>query len=129
MLVDMHGQHAHQSLLNEKTHLGLLDAFVGSDTDGLLTRMLEARRAALDARSAREKLQSSLKERARRLDVIDYELKEIDGASLEPGEEEQLELKKKQLQNFAAIEENLQAAYDALYDEQGALGRIADAKR
>ncbi len=129
MLVDMHGQHAHQSLLNEKTHLGLLDAFVGSDGDGLLTRMLEERKAALEARSAREKLQNSLKERARRLDVIAYELKEIDGASLEPGEEEQLELKKKQLQNFAAIEENLQAAYDALYEEQGALGQIAEAKR
>ena len=129
MLVDMHGQHAHQSLLNEKTHLGLLDAFVGSDGDGLLTRMLEERKAALEARSAREKLQNSLKERARRLDVIAYELKEIDGAALEPGEEEQLELKKKQLQNFAAIEENLQAAYDALYEEQGALGQIAEAKR
>ena len=129
MLVDMHGQHAHQSLLNEKTHLGLLDAFASSDGDGLLTRMLEERKAALEARSAREKLQNSLKERARRLDVIAYELKEIDGASLEPGEEEQLELKKKQLQNFAAIEENLQAAYDALYEEQGALGQIAEAKR
>jgi len=129
MLVDMHGQHAHQSLLNEKTHLGLLDAFANSDGDGLIHRMLEERKSAMDARAAREKLQSSLKERARRLDVIAYELKEIDGADLQPGEEEQLELKKKQLQNFAAIEENLQAAYDALYDEQGALGRIADAKR
>ena len=129
MLVDMHGQHAHQSLLNERTHLGLLDAFMDSDRDGRMTRMLEARRTALDARSAREKLQSGLKERARRLDVIAYELKEIDGASLEPGEEEKLELKKKQLQNYAAIEENLQTAYDALYEEQGALGRIADAKR
>ena len=129
MLVDMHGQHAHQSLLNEKTHLGLLDAFADSDGDGLLTRMREERRTALEARNAREKLQNSLKERARRLDVIAYELKEIDGADLQPGEEDQLELKKKQLQNFAAIEENLQAAYDALYEEQGALGQIAEAKR
>ena len=129
MLVDMHGQHAHQSLLNEKTHLGLLDAFAGSDADGLLTRMREARHAALDARGAREKLQSSLKERARRLDVIAFELKEIDGADLQPGEEEQLDLRKKQLQNFAAIEGNLQAAYDALYEEQGALGQVAEAKR
>lgn len=129
MLVDMHGQHAHQSLLNEKTHLGLLDAFANSDSDGLVTRMLAYRREALDARSARQKLQNSLKERARRLDVIAYELKEIDGAALEPGEEEQLELKKKQLQNFAAIEGNLQAAYDALYEEQGALGKVAEAKR
>ena len=52
MLVDMHGQHAHQSLLNEKTHLGLLDAFAGSDGDGLLTRMTEARKGALDARNS-----------------------------------------------------------------------------
>ena len=129
LLVDMHGQHAHQSLLNDKTHLGLLDAFAESDRDGLLTRMQQDRRQALDARSAREKLQSSLKERARRLDVIAYELKEIDSAQLQPGEEEQLETRKKQLQNFAAIEENLQAAYDALYEEQGALNQISEAKR
>ncbi|MBQ3159691.1 MAG: DNA repair protein RecN [Clostridia bacterium] len=129
LLVDMHGQHAHQSLLNDKTHLGLLDAFAESDRDGLLTRMQQERRQALDARSAREKLQSSLKERARRLDVIAYELKEIDSAKLQPGEEEQLETRKKQLQNFAAIEENLQAAYDALYEEQGALNQISEAKR
>ncbi|MBQ6891805.1 MAG: DNA repair protein RecN, partial [Clostridia bacterium] len=70
-----------------------------------------------------------LKERARRLDVIAYELKEIDSAQLQPGEEEQLETRKKQLQNFAAIEENLQAAYDALYEEQGALNQISEAKR
>ena len=129
LLVDMHGQHAHQSLLNDKTHLGLLDAFAESDRDGLLTRMQQERRQALDARSAREKLQSSLKERARRLDVIAYELKEIDSAQLQPGEEEQLETRKKQLQNFAAIEENLQVAYDALYEEQGALNQISEAKR
>jgi DNA repair protein RecN (Recombination protein N) len=129
LLVDMHGQHTHQSLLNDKTHLGLLDAFAESDRDGLLTRMQQERRQALDARSAREKLQSSLKERARRLDVIAYELKEIDSAQLQPGEEEQLETRKKQLQNFAAIEENLQAAYDALYEEQGALNQISEAKR
>ena len=129
LLVDMHGQHAHQSLLNDKTHLGLLDAFAESDRDGLMTRMQQERRQALDARSAREKLQSSLKERARRLDVIAYELKEIDSAQLQPGEEEQLETRKKQLQNFAAIEENLQAAYDALYEEQGALNQISEAKR
>lgn len=129
LLVDMHGQHAHQSLLNDKTHLGLLDVFAESDRDGLMTRMQQERRQALDARSAREKLQSSLKERARRLDVIAYELKEIDSAQLQPGEEEQLETRKKQLQNFAAIEENLQAAYDALYEEQGALNQISEAKR
>jgi len=129
MLVDMHGQHAHQSLLNEKTHLGLLDAFAESDRDGLLTRMQAERRQALAARADRERLQASLKERARRLDVIAFELKEIDGAQLQPGEEEQLGARKKQLQNFAAIEENLQAAYDALYEEQGALNQISEAKR
>ena len=129
LLVDMHGKHEHQSLLNEKTHIGLLDAFVNSNGDGLVTRMLQERQDALAARSAREKLQLSLKERARRLDVIAFELKEIESAELQPGEEEQLEIRKKQLQNFAAIEENLQTAYDALYEEQGALGQIAEAKR
>lgn len=129
MLVDMHGQHAHQSLLNEKTHLGLLDAFSGSDRDGLLSNMLAQRQTALERRSEREKLQRSLKERARQLDIIAFELGEIEGANLQTGEEEQLENRKKQLQNFALIQQNLQSAHDDLYDEDGVLSRLTSAKK
>lgn len=68
-------------------------------------------------------------ERARRLGIIDYELKEINGAALTDGEEEALFQQRRKLQNFAQVQENLQGAYDALYGESGALGSVSEASR
>lgn len=127
LLVDMHGQHAHQSLLDADTHLGLLDAFAG-DAERLQS-MRSQREIALAAREKRQKLQRAMGERARRLGVIDYELKEINGAALTDGEEEALFQQRRKLQNFAQVQENLQGAYDALYGESGALGSVSEASR
>lgn len=127
MLVDMHGQHAHQSLLDSETHMGLLDAFALDEPQR--QRMLVEREKALDARSRREKLQKAMGERARRLGVIAYELKEINGANLMDGEEETLYQQRRTLQNFAQVQENLQGAYDALYGDEGALASAREAGR
>lgn len=127
LLVDMHGQHAHQSLLDADTHLGLLDAFAGDAEQ--LQSMRSQRETALAAREKRQKLQRAMGERARRLGVIDYELKEINGAALTDGEEEVLFQQRRKLQNFAQVQENLQGAYDALYGESGALGSVSEASR
>lgn len=127
LLVDMHGQHAHQSLLDADTHLGLLDAFAGDAEQ--LQSMRSQRETALAAREKRQKLQRAMGERARRLGVIDYELKEINGATLTDGEEEALFQQRRKLQNFAQVQENLQGAYDALYGESGALGSVSEASR
>lgn len=129
LLVDMHGQHAHQSLLDEGTHLGLLDAFANSDGDGLLKELASVRDQALSYRAQREKLQKSLRERERRLGVIAYELKEISAAELQIGEEEKLLQEKKKLQNFAVVQESLEKAYNALYGDEGALNGITEARR
>ena len=127
LLVDMHGQHAHQSLLDADTHLGLLDAFAGDAEQ--LQSMRSQRETALAAREKRQKLQRAMGERARRLGVIDYELKEINGVALTDGEEEALFQQRRKLQNFAQVQENLQGAYDALYGESGALGSVSEASR
>ena len=127
LLVDMHGQHAHQSLLDADTHLGLLDAFAGDAEQ--LQSMRSQRETALAAREKRQKLQRAMGERTRRLGVIDYELKEINGAALTDGEEEALFQQRRKLQNFAQVQENLQGAYDALYGESGALGSVSEASR
>lgn len=119
LLVDMHGQHAHQSLLDANTHMGLLDAY-----GGLLpqkARMLACREKALSARNQRQQLQKAMAERARRLNVIAFESKEIQQAQLRSGEEEELFLQKRKLQDFALVESKLQQAYEAIYGEGGAL--------
>ena len=66
ILVDLHGQHAHQSLLNPETHLGLIDAYAGSNADGLVDRMQAAREAAQRAERDLNTLKRGLQERERR---------------------------------------------------------------
>ncbi len=128
LLVDLHGQHAHQSLLNPETHLQLIDAYAKSDADGLKTRMEEARQAALQAERDLNTLKNGLRERERRIDAIRYQMQEIDAVSPIDGEEEQLEADRLRMRNAETIVEGLNAAYDALFVEGGALSTLTDAR-
>lgn len=128
LLVDLHGQHAHQSLLNPETHLELIDAYAKSDSDGLKSRVEQARQDALQAERDLNILKNGLQERARRLDAIAYQLKEIDAVSPVDGEEEQLEADRLRMRNAETIVEGLNAAYDALFAEGGALSTLSDAR-
>ena len=129
LLVDLHGQHQHQSLLRAKAHLGMLDAFAGSDADGLIGKLREQRRTALHAKAELAKLDKDSAERERRLDMLRYQVQEIEAAALVDGEEEQLLETRARMQNAQAIVDGLRTAYDALYGEDGALGKLSDAAR
>ena len=128
LLVDLHGQHAHQSLLNPETHLELIDAYAKSDSDGLKTRMEEARQEALKAERDLHILKDGLRERERRIDSIRYQLQEIDAVSPVDGEEEQLEADRLRMRNAETIVDGLNAAYDALFSDGGALSALTDAR-
>lgn len=128
LLVDLHGQHAHQSLLNPETHLALIDAYARIDADGLYSDMLAAREAARKAESDLNILKRGLSERERRLDMLRYQRKEIDAVSPVDGEEEQLEADRKKMRNAETIMDGLNAAYDALFSEGGALSTLSDAR-
>lgn len=127
MLCDMHGQHAHQSLLNSRTHLALLDSYAHSNSDGLLDRLETARLEAQRAYAQRKALQASLLERTRRLEAISYQLTEIDKSELIDGEEEELIALRKRMQNAQMILENLHTAYEAIAGEDGTLNKVAQA--
>ena len=128
LLVDLHGQHAHQSLLNPETHLELIDAYAKSDADGLKTRVEEARQEALKAERDLNTLKNGLQERERRIDTLRFQMKEIDALSPVDGEEEQLEADRLRMQNAETIAEGLNAAYEALFSEGGALSSITNAR-
>ncbi|MCL2696002.1 MAG: DNA repair protein RecN, partial [Clostridiales bacterium] len=129
LLVDLHGQHQHQSLLRAKTHLTLLDAFAKSNADGLIDQLKAERQTALAAKTALERIQSDSALRERRLDMLRYQAQEIAAAGLTDGEEEDLLEVRARMQNAQAIVEGLHGAYDALYGEQGALPKLSDATR
>jgi len=124
-LVDIHGQHAHQSLLDEKKHITLLDRFAGREALELKARVAQAYQKASEARRMLNAAQLNEQERARRCDLLSYQIQEIEAANLIVGEEEQLEEQRSLLQNAQAVMGGLEGSSGALLggenDETGAL--------
>ncbi len=118
-LVDIHGQHAHQSLLDEKKHILLLDRFAGKEVIDLKANVAQAYRKASEARRLLSAAQFNEQERARRIDLLTYQIKEIEGANLTNGEEEQLEEQRGLLQNAQTVVEGLEGAFASLSGDEG----------
>lgn len=121
LLVDLHGQHAHQSLLSPGTHLAFLDA-MGDDIHRARTfAVRESYEAWSAAKRALSAAASGAQERLRREDMLRYQLEELDGAALVEGEEEALEEQRSMMRNSERIREGLEKAYAYIsggYDEE-----------
>ena len=106
-LIDIHGQHEHQSLLYPKYHLQLVDDFAGKE----LEKKKERCRMLYQAyASASQKLKEALRDagdRAKNMDFISFEVSEIDDAGLRLGEDEELENRFRFLSNAQKIMEAL----------------------
>lgn len=118
-LVDFHGQGEHQSLLKENTHREFLDSFGGAELLSLRSRVAGIHEAWADAQSRLRTLETGAKERARRLDMLRYQIEEIDRAGLAPGEDEELARERDLLANAEQIAVLAGEAYEALYGGEG----------
>lgn len=111
-LVDVHGQGEHLSLLREREHVGLLDRYAGLTAQAAevaeLVRRVRAIRRELEA------LRQDERERARRIDLLTYQVQEIRGARLNPGEEKALEQERRRLANAEQLAELSNEAVMAL---------------
>lgn len=117
-LVDIHGQHEHQELMNASLHLHLLDQFGGKEIQTALARYKEVFQAYDQILKQINKLTENEKEMAHRLDLIQFQLKEIQSADLKIGEEEQLLEERSRLNNFEKLYEAMHTSYNALQGEQ-----------
>jgi DNA repair protein RecN (Recombination protein N) len=118
-LVDIHGQHAHQSLLDTKKHIVLLDRFAGREAVSCKVRTEAAYRKASEAKKLLGTAQYNEQERVRRCDLLAYQIKEIESANLTAGEEELLEEQRELLQNAQAVMEGLEGAGAAISGDEG----------
>ena len=116
LLMDIHGQHEHQSLMDEKHHLGFLDASGDEAHQRLLARVQEDFTAWRDSRKALEKLQSQSAQAGERMELLRIRQKELKNARLVPGEEEELTRERDRFRNSEKIENGLREAYDAVYN-------------
>ena len=128
-LLNIHGQHDGQQLLDPACHLGYLDSF--GKTAPLLEDYQQSYRAVSDLRRQIAALEMDEAERSRRVDTLNYQIRELERAELKPGEDEELDARKKLLRSAGKLMEAVQAAEYALCgseDSQGACDLIADAE-
>nr|MDD6335012.1 DNA repair protein RecN [bacterium] len=116
LLVDVHAQHEHQSLLQESAHLSLLDRFLGDTIAPVLADMAAAYRNWREACRALQADFGTEADRERRLDMLRYQIQEITSAHLEEGEEERLLARRRVLQHAEKVQQALVDAYGALYE-------------
>jgi DNA repair protein RecN (Recombination protein N) len=115
-LGDIHGQHEQQQLFLSEAQLLSLDDFAGLDHEREEVGHLFRRWKAME--SELEELNRSEQEKLRMADLWSFQRKEIEAAALSPGEDAQLEQERVVLRNVAKLQENANAAYAALYEEQ-----------
>ena len=111
-LVNVHGQHDGQQLLDEERHLGYLDSF-GRTQDGL-SAFTAAYAQVRDLRREKEKLQMDDGEKARRLDTLTYQIEELEKAQLQEGEDEELSQRREVLRNAERLTGAVDGAWQAL---------------
>ncbi len=130
-LVDIHGQHEHQALLDAENHISYLDAYCHAESLPIIEKIdaIVSRRNELMLK--RNSGFSSEREREREMDMLHYQIEEIASANLEAGEEERLNAEKTVLLNAERIRTALETAHMALSgaEEGSALSAIDTARR
>ena len=128
-LLDIHGQHDGQQLLDPACHLSYLDSF--GKTGPLVEAYQQVYQEASGLKRKIASLEMDEAERSRRVDTLNYQIRELERADLRPGEDEELDARKKLLRSAGKLMDGLQAAGFALSgneDQQGACDLIADAE-
>ena len=116
--IEIHGQNENQDLLDNKLHLNYLDGFIGSKISDKKVEYKEFYQKYCEIKQELSNNFGDEKERQRKLDLLQYQVKEIEEANLKLGEEEELEEKRKLIYNISKIVENLKQA-DQLIAENG----------
>ena len=128
-LLNIHGQHDGQQLLDPETHLGYLDRF--GKTGRLLEDYQKAYGEVASLRRQISALEMDEAERSRRVDTLEYQIRELERAELKPGEDEELDARKTMLRSAGKLMEAIQESQFSLLggeDSRGACDLIAEAE-
>ncbi|WP_057881716.1 DNA repair protein RecN [Companilactobacillus kimchiensis] len=129
-LVEIHGQNQQQELLNEDNHINILDRFADDKFQNDLLKYQGLFSDYLDKRSRLRTIQKNSQNLVQRIDMLKFQIEEIDSAKLVVGEDDKLEDEKNQLSNFEKISSSLQESYRGLSENNigvvDALGNVRD---
>ena len=128
-LINIHGQHDSASLFDEDNHLTFLDAF--GDNEPIRAEYAEKYDAVVKLRREIDRISMDEGEKLRRMETLRFQINEIEKAELEAGEDEELEARRKILQNAEKLSDGMEEAVECLYggdDSDGAAGLLAQAE-
>ena len=129
-LINIHGQHDSAALFDEENHLNFLDAF--ADNQRLHLEYQQTFAVVSQLRREIAKLSMDEGEKLRRMESLRFQIEEISRANLESGEDEQLEARRKVLQNSEKLSDAINEGVECLYgsdDTDGAASLMAQAER
>lgn len=126
-LIDVHSQHENQQLMEVERHLEFLDLFDSKKMTPLLSEFQKHYSQFEQIKKRVKELTQNEQEMVQRIDLLSFQLKELQDAQLEPGEEETLDVKRDELLNFEKYYEALQQSYEALHGENRALDWLSHA--
>lgn len=118
LLIDIHGQHEHQSLLHIHKHLEILDAYARGKVSPWKEKVSREYKVYRDLTDQLSSMEGGLEERLREADFCRFEIETIENAGLKEGEEEELTARYRKLSHARRIIEGLSEACEAL-DEEG----------
>jgi DNA repair protein RecN (Recombination protein N) len=122
MLIDIHGQHEHQSLLHKAKHLEIVDRFARDDIGSIKQKLHESYKAYILIKQEYDKAGIDEEIRLREISFLEYEVNEIKSAALIQGEDEELSALYKKYANAHTISEGLQTVYSLTGNESNEAG-------
>ncbi len=126
-LVDLHGPHDHQSLLSVERQLSMLDAYAGAEP--AVAKYRETYRKWREKAVELDEIRHAENASEQELDLLRYQLQEIDGANLKPEDEQDLEDRWRRASNSSRLVEAAAAATAALSGDDGILERLTEVQR
>lgn len=124
MLIDIHGQHEHQSLLHKKNHLAFLDLYARDDVEEIKNELEEAYKKYKSLLKKLEDSSMDERERLKEISLAEFEINEIESASLTDGEDEELEQLYRRMSDGKKITESITEAY--MYTSEKSSGNASD---
>ncbi len=126
LLVDLHGQHEHQSLLQVPKHREVLDRFAGAAVRELLEQVREVVVKYREIEGQLRTVMGDDRERERLLEMLRFQQEEIAAAALVPDEEEELLATRQRLANFERLHHSVSTAYQLLYGGASGMPAVCD---
>lgn len=122
LLIDIHGQHDHQSLLHTEKHIEILDDFAKNNISDIKGKVKKAFEEYRNSKAEVDSFDMDEEQRIRECEFLEFEINEISDLQLQPGEDEELEEKFKKISNMKKILEVLSTVHNCMISNEASSG-------